>query len=183
MTLERMLPGQNILAGEMPEIRWVHGDDLCECTFQRIGDWTNPYIARTLRVRMCCIWAELYKDFPQFVQEIPAYYDQNADRYETEPMEWNGEDDMPEALWHRQLAVMRRQPIEDIRRTFDGIEPPKGVPRPKVEQEIEPMSIYELAGRQAERIAQLEAQVQQMAGILQKVSEIDAEDEHLPASG
>src|SRR3546814_2933666 len=125
MGINHLPPGQICLAGEMPESRWIHGDDLCGCTFQRIGEWTNPYIARTLRVRMCCIWAELYKQYPQFVQEIPAFYDYNNDRFETEPWEWNGEDDMPAALWHRQLAVMRREPIEAVRRRFEGIAPPK----------------------------------------------------------
>lgn len=120
------LPGQNILAGEMPEIQWVQGDDLCDCTFQRIGEWTNPYIGRTLRVRMCCIWAELYKEYPQFVQEIPAFYNYNEDRFETEPWMWNGEDDMPVDIWHRQLAVLRHEPLEVIREKFEGLKPPKG---------------------------------------------------------
>ena len=171
MATNPLLPGQRILAGEIPEIRWVHGDDLCSCTFQRIGEWTNPYIARTLRVRMCCIWAELYKEYPQFVQEIPAFYDYNADRFETEPMLWNGEDDMPAALWHRQLAVMRREPVEEVRRRFEGIEPPKGVPRPKPVQEetLQPMSIYEVAGRQAEKIADLEQKVNTLMDIVKKL--------------
>ena len=36
----------------IPEIQWKHGDDLCDCTFQRIGFWTNPYLAKTLQVRL-----------------------------------------------------------------------------------------------------------------------------------
>lgn len=186
MTLERLAPGHNILGGEIPEIRWIHGDDLCDCTFQRIGEWTNPYIARTMRVRLCCIWSELYKQYPEHVQEIGAYYDENEDRFETEPMEWNGESDMPPALWHRQLAVMRREPIEKIRHKFEGLEPPKGVKRPKPEPELsdQPVSIYEIAGRQAETIAQLQEHVSAlgklMAGLKSgeiSLDEITVEDE------
>lgn len=122
-----MNPGQDILGGEIPEVRWVHGDDECDCTFQRIGEWTNPYIARTLRVRFCCIWAELYKQFPQFVQEIPAYYDQNTGMLINEPAEWDGDTDMPRHLWYRQLAVQIGIPVSEARRLFEKHEPPKGV--------------------------------------------------------
>lgn len=89
---------------ELPDVRWQSGDDLCDCTYQRIGHWTNPYLAETLEVRMCCIWAELYKQFPQFVRNVPAYWNENAQRWETEPATWNADIDMPAAMWHRQLA-------------------------------------------------------------------------------
>lgn len=119
-------PGQDILGGEIPEITWQHGDDACNCTFQRIGEWTNPYIARTLRVRFCCIWAELYKQFPQFVQEIPAHWNENEGRFDAKPQEWNAEDaDMPKHLWHRQMAVLLGLPLNDVRRVLEGQEPPK----------------------------------------------------------
>src|SRR3990167_2977648 len=64
-----------------PTVHWLLGDDLCDCTFQRVGEWANPYLGKTLRVRMCCIWAELYKQYPQFVQEIPAFYDANRHQW------------------------------------------------------------------------------------------------------
>lgn len=121
-------PGQDILGGNVPEMTWTHGDDLCDCTFQRIGEWTNPYLARTMRVRMCCIWAEMYKQFPQFVQEIPAYYNENADQFEPKPQKWNAEDaDMPRALWHRQMAIEMGMPLGTIRRMLEGKTPPKAV--------------------------------------------------------
>ena len=126
------IPGQDILAlletSEIPEIEWEHGDDLCDCTFQRIGTWTNPYIGRSLKVRLCCIWAEIYKQYPQFVQEIPAYYDLSKKTYESKPRDWDAEDsDMPKALWHRHVAVLTRTPLTRVRELLDGQEPPKAI--------------------------------------------------------
>ncbi len=101
---------------QIPDIHWLYGDNLCDCVFQRIGDWTNPYLGRTLRVRLCCIWAEIYKAYPQHVQEIPAYYDENTNTYETEPRAWDSEDaDMPVALWLRQMAVQTGRSVEELR--------------------------------------------------------------------
>jgi hypothetical protein len=119
-------PGQDILGGTIPEILWGEGDDLCDCTFQRIGDWTNPYIGRTIRVRVCCIWAALYKQYPQFVQEIPAWFNGNKHEFVTEPMPWNGESDMPRAIFHRQAAVLMGLPLDMVRIKLEGQEPPKG---------------------------------------------------------
>lgn len=110
----------------MPEIRWVHGDDLCDCTFQRIGEWANPYIARTLRIRFCCVWAEILKEYPQYVQEIPAFYDYNNDKMVDEPWEWDGEEDMPRALWYRQIQSVTGMPLERVRLKFRDMSPPKG---------------------------------------------------------
>ena len=28
----------------IPGVEWEYHDDLCDCTYQRIGFWTNPYI-------------------------------------------------------------------------------------------------------------------------------------------
>ena len=128
------LPGQDILGilatTEIPEVTWVHGDDECDCVFQRIGYWTNPYLGRTLKVRLCCIWAQLYKEYPQFVQEIPAYHDLSTDQLINEPIEWNSEDaDMPRALWYRQLALKYGRPLSEIREKCAGLEPPKRVPK------------------------------------------------------
>ena len=132
---EEILPGQDILAllasSTIPEMQWENGgDDLCDCTFQRIGFWTNPYIARTLKVRMCCIWADIYKRYPQFVQEIPAFTDYRVSdhTYDPRPWEWNSVDsDMPRWLWHRQLAVEEGLPLATIRKMYEGQEPPKAV--------------------------------------------------------
>ena len=71
-----------LFTGQIPEIDWEHGDDLCDCTFQRIGYWTNPYLARTMEVRLCCIWKILAEQNPEIaalMQEIPAYDDYNRD--------------------------------------------------------------------------------------------------------
>ena len=115
---------------QIPEIMWEHGDDLCDCTFHRIGSWTNPYLGKTLRIRMCCIWKELYKDYPQFVQEIPAYYDENTDSYEIEPAPWDSEDDdMPVHIWHRQVAFVTGKPLAQVRDELAGQSPPKKVRR------------------------------------------------------
>jgi len=120
-----------ILTAEIPGIEWVHGDDLCDCTFQRIGEWTNPYIASTLRVRFCCIWEELFKQFPEFVQRIPAYYDGNSKRFVAEPWDWDAEYDMPRALWHRHVAAKEGwvRPLAEIRAEKADEEPPKAVRR------------------------------------------------------
>ena len=110
---------------EIPEIRWVHGDDLCDCTFQRLGEWTNPYLAKTMRVRMCCMWVELEKMFPHLVQHIPAFYNENTDLFETDFIEWNSPDgEMPRALWHRQLSVAMGLPLDEIRNRTNGKESP-----------------------------------------------------------
>ena len=94
---------------------WDVNDDLCDCDFQRIGYWNNPYIGKTLEVRMCCIWAEIYKSFPQFVRETSV-----------EPAQWNGETDMPKSLWHRQLAAELGMKVAEAREM--GLEPPQGQP-------------------------------------------------------
>ena len=113
-------------ADTLPEVRWMHGDDLCDCSFQRIGEWTNPYIARTLRVRFCCVWAELLKQYPQYVEEIPAFYNYNEDKFETEPWAWDSDDsDMPRGLWYRQIHAVTGRPLEEIRKRFGSMEPPR----------------------------------------------------------
>lgn len=79
------------------DVTWSHGDDLCDCTFQQLGTWTNPYIGKTMKVRMCCLWAELFKQYPEFVQ------------METfEPAAWdNPEFDMPKHIERRQSATRK----------------------------------------------------------------------------
>jgi len=107
----------------IPDVVWIIGDDECDCTFQRIGDWTNSYLGQTLRVRLCCIWAEIYKQYPQFVQEIPAHFDRNRWTYVTEPAEWDSDEmDMPVSLWHRQLAKQQGKSLAEIRAEYKGRE-------------------------------------------------------------
>lgn len=127
-----ILPGQDILCllatAGIPEVTWEYGDDLCDCTFQRIGTWSNPYIARTMRVRLCCIWMEIYKEFPEYVQEIPASWNENTKQFDAKPIPWNAEDaDMPTHLWHRQVAVELGIPLSQARKVLAGKQPPKAV--------------------------------------------------------
>lgn len=136
--LSTPLPGQDILmaleTSGIPEMDWKYGDDLCDCTFQRIGMWTNPYLGRTLKVRLCCIWAKLYTMFPECVQEIPGFMDYNdGDKYIPEPAPWDGDSDMPRHLWHRQAAVQMGLPLPVVRKLLADQEPPKAVSKKKVQ--------------------------------------------------
>jgi len=115
-----------------PEETWDVNDDACDCTFQRVGFWTNPYIGETLEVRMCCIWEELYKLFPQFVRKTPAFQNYVTGEWEG-PREWDGERDMPRSIWYRQLRHRTGRDLADIREEFRVDEPPKGTPKPEVE--------------------------------------------------
>ena len=118
-----------ILPATIPGMEWVMHDDLCDCTFQRIGEWTNPYIGKTLRVRFCCIWAELHKQYPQFVQELDGAFDYNAHQFVMEPKDWDGDFDMPRAIWYRHLAAKTGRPLAEIRQEHADKEPPKAVPK------------------------------------------------------
>ena len=146
----------NLHPREMPEITWTHGDDLCNCTFQRIGDWANPYIARTRRVRVCCLESRMLEGNEDLVQDIPGYYNENTGDFETEPWVWDGEDDMPEHLFMRQTAIIQGLSLDETRVKFEGVEPPKGIPRPKVVKKRETMSEYEVIGQQVMKIQELE---------------------------
>lgn len=93
-----------ISIGNLPDLQWKHDDDLCDCTYQRIGFWTNPYLAETQEIRLCCVWAKLGEMFPDFVRKVPAYWNENEQQWETEPWRWDGEEAMPKAIWYRHLA-------------------------------------------------------------------------------
>ena len=75
--------------------------------------------------------AELGKQFPQYVREIPAFDNPNASNgvhdYQVKPHEWNGDFDMPRALWYRQLAVQLGLSLPTIRKMYETEEPPKAV--------------------------------------------------------
>lgn len=106
-------------ASVLPPIRWLLGDDKCDCVYQRIGEWGNPYLAQSLQIRFCCIWAELLKQFPQFVQEVSVFWDDNRLEPLTEPQPWDSEDmDMPLYLWYRQIARKTGRPLADVRAEY-----------------------------------------------------------------
>lgn len=123
----------------LPEDTWEVDDDACDCTFQRIGMWANPYIGKTLEVRMCCIWKQLYELFPGKVREIPGYRDQSGE-WQTEPAAWDGESDMPASIWYRQLANQQGRSVADVRDEYRmrDSERPRGIPRPVVQQPTGP---------------------------------------------
>ena len=142
--------------GTLPEAAWLHGDDACDCTFQRIGLWKNPYLGETLEVRMCCIWAELYKLFPQFVRVTPAYLT-GDDEWDTAIREWDGEHAMPRALWYRQRSRVEGASLPEIRAKYAGLTPPEGTPRPPQEPGIDPVeALFAMVTHLAERITELE---------------------------
>ena len=120
------------LTAEQLPVRWLLGDDKCDCAYQRIGEWGNPYLAQTIQFRFCCIWAELSKQFPQFVQEVPAFWDDNRLEPLTEPQAWDSEEmDMPLYLWYRQLSRQTGRPLADIRAEYQHRqdERPRKVPK------------------------------------------------------
>lgn len=127
--------------GVLPEDFWEIHDDKCDCTYQRIQMWTNPYLAETLEVRVCCIWKELYKLFPQYVRNVPAFKDyNNGDAWVPDSWDWNGEEDMPQAIWYRQLAHRTGKSVAEIREEYRDRddERPRGVRRPVAEVEEQP---------------------------------------------
>ena len=129
------------LLGTIPDIHWIHGDDLCDCTFQRIGEWTNAYLGKTLKYRFCCIWAKFAEMFPEYVQDIDASYDYNRHEWVTEPQAWDSPDsDMPLYLWYRQLAQQQKRPLSDIREEYSQRqhERPKALGEAWVEKTVSP---------------------------------------------
>lgn len=101
---------------------WDVNDDLCDCTYQRVGYWNNPYIGESLEIRLCCVWAELEKQYPQFFR-----------RTQIEPAEWNGEADMPRSVWHRQLAKLHDVSVAEARQIAAGHDSPRG------QKKVDPM--------------------------------------------
>ena len=175
----------NLHPREMPEITWTHGDDLCNCTFQRIGDWANPYIARTRRVRVCCLANRMLEGNEDLVQDIPGYFNENTGEFETEPWVWNGEDDMPEHLFMRQTAIIQGLSLDETRVKFEGVEPPKGIPRPKVVEEQKIMSEHEVIGQQVMKIQELEKKSNVLISVIHalKKGELDIERIELKDNG
>lgn len=121
-----------LTTGLIPEEYWDVNDDRCDCVFQRVGLWTNPYLGETLEVRMCCIWQELYQLFPQHVRMIPAFWDDNVNEWVDGLREWDGESDMPQSIWYRQMARKEGISVSEARDKYADRddERPRGRPRP-----------------------------------------------------
>jgi|TARA_Y100000310_G_scaffold314426_1_gene363760 hypothetical protein len=117
---------------------------------------------------MCCIWADLYKQYPEFVREYDAFTDyNNGDVPVTEPMEWNGETEMPRSFWYRQLATKYGRPLSEIRDRMAGQQPPEGIPKPEPEEAEPTMQIgvpqmLDLFGELMGQVADLKAEVEQL---------------------
>jgi len=129
---------EKALALEMLPDQWLVGDDKCDCTFQRIGEWGNPYIGKSLQVRLCCIWAELAKEYPQFVQEVDCYWDRNRIEPVIGAQPWDSEEmDMPLDIWYRQLASEQNRPLVEIREEY------------RLKQHLRPRKAKRGAGRES----------------------------------
>jgi len=147
----------------LPEDMWDTMDDLCDCMYPRIGMWTNPYLAETLEVRMCCIWKELYQLFPGFMRVTPAFLDYNKNEWASEPIDWNGEEDMPKAVWYRHMARKEGIPVAEARAKYADLDylRPRGIPQPKPEViEGEPAfnpldMVFEMVTGLAQEVAKL----------------------------
>lgn len=137
----------------LPEVFWDTNDDLCDCTYQRIGFWTNPYLGETLEVRWCCVWGEILKDFPQYTRTTRASMDYNRHEWVTDVAEWDGESDMPRSIWYRQLARQHGITVAEARARYAHLDPPKGTPLPRKEDDaVDPVQallamVTHLAGR------------------------------------
>lgn len=178
----------------IPEEYWEVHDDLCDCTFQRIGFWTNPYMGETMRIRLCCVWKEMEKQWPQFFQHTHAFWDYNKEEWVPGAAEWNGEDQMERAVWYRQRANIERLPLEAIRDKYRLAEPPAGTPRPKEEpvttngqQAIlaPPPDIYAAYGDLYVRYHQTKQALDAMIQVISQVKqgELSLEDIHISSEG
>ena len=166
---------QNLHPTEMPEFIWTHGEDLCDCTFQRIGEWTNPYLARTRRVRVCCLEDRMLDGNEDLVQDIPGFFNGNTGLFETEPWVWDGEDDMPQHLFMRQTAIIQGLSLDETRVKFEGVEPPKGTPRPKVVEQRKTMSEHEVIGQQVMKIQELEKHRNMLISLIHSIKSGDVD--------
>lgn len=145
--------------GMFPETAWNVNDDACDCVFQRIGFFTNPYIGETLEVRLCCIWEEIHKLFPQHVRRTKAFYDYNANEWVPGSWDWNGEHEMPRSTWYRQMANRDGISVAEARERYAHLVPPAGVPRPQAVEDAQPDPVgvlFEMVMGLAQRVAELE---------------------------
>ena len=103
------------------------------------------------------------------VQDIPGFFNDNTGLLETEPWVWDGEDDMPEHLFMRQTAIIQGLSLDETRVKFEGVEPPKGIPRPKVVDKGKIMSEHEVIGKQLMRIQALEKERNTLVSVIHAI--------------
>jgi|TARA_R110001583_G_scaffold2396_5_gene17473 hypothetical protein len=113
------------------------------------------------------------------VQDIPGYYNENTEDFETEPWVWDGEDDMPEHLFMRQTAIIQGLSLDETRVKFEGVEPPKGIARPKVVEKRKSMSEYEVIGQQVMRIQELEKRNDILISMIHSIKKGDLDIEQI----
>ena len=113
------------------------------------------------------------------VQDIPGYYNENTGDFETEPWVWDGEDDMPEHLFMRQTAIIQGLSLDETRVKFEGVEPPKGIARPKVVEERKGMSEHEVIGQQVMRIQELEKRNNILISVIHSIKKGDLDIEQI----
>jgi len=119
---------QELLQQPVATTWWQHGDDLCDCTFHNIQDWTNPYLGQTLRIRMCCLLRDLATMFPQYFEAVDAYFDHNRQQHIFSVQPWDSEEhDMPRYLWYRQVAIQTGEPLAVVRARLKDQTPPSRV--------------------------------------------------------
>ena len=155
--------------GALEGVDWKMHDDLCDHIYQRIGQWTNPYLGSTHELRLCCIWAKLYEQYPEYVRDVPGWFDHNTNTWQEGQLEWNGEDAMPRAIWYRQLAVREGRPLSEIRAEYADQEPPRGVPVP-LPQVVAMLDVVEIAGMESANAA-IDIAVQRRALIWRRIAE------------
>lgn len=113
-------------------LEWNVDDDGCDCTFQRVGWWANPYLGITQEVRLCCAWAFLFEQFPAmqaFMRVTEGWRDPNTGSVRTDAAAWDGEVDMPRAIWHRQRARIEGLSLAEVRVKYADQSPPRAVRR------------------------------------------------------
>ena len=76
---------------------------------------------------------------------------------------------MPASLWHRQIAAQSGIAIDEVREKFEGMSPPKGIPRPKRVEVREPMSEHEIIGQQLMQIQDLGTRLDATVAVIHQI--------------
>ena len=142
----------------LPEKPWAIGDDKCDCTIQLVIDQKNPYLAEMQELRVCCLYRELEKLFPNVFRRTNAHWNANKGTWDLHPRDWdNPEVAMPVALWYRQLAKQTGKPLSQIREEYKD----RLSERPQAQPNRKPV-----VPTKAERMKALEAEMRASGWIL-----------------